>query len=398
MHDYLRTLSVQQLQSLSDDAKLVVINPNYIQQHLILSHLYDQISLYVRLHDDALTLDDLNQQFEATMSEQANTQDVDTMSLIIMDECDRANDEALAEFLDALSTKAPKARVFLISRRIPKHITADAELRASTAFIPHDDNYMLWDYASLESETQLLEVRSFGEGRAVLNGKLIDNWDGVLPRSLFFYLVDKGMTTRNEIFDTFWPTLSTREATNVFHVTKRKISEVLGIDLTTYWSGFYRISPDIQLSYDVISFTKMVQDSAVSDDVAESSALLDSALTLYRGPFLHNMDMAWAVQRREELNMDYSDALSNLAQIREQQGKIHEALGLYLRAAVSGRHREDLATNIMQIYRKLDMHADAIAVFEQLTDTMQAHLSLKPGIPLQELAQTIKHEMSQAAV
>ena len=41
------------------------------------------------------------------------------------------------------------------------------------------------------------------------------------------------MVTRDEIFETFWPGLPTKEATNVFHVTKRKISERLGYELTS---------------------------------------------------------------------------------------------------------------------------------------------------------------------
>ena len=69
------------------------------------------------------------------------------------------------------------------------------------------------------------------------------------------------MVTRAEIFQTFWPNLTTREATNVFHVTKRKISEVLGTELTVYGSSFYHISPQIQLSYDVSLFNQLVQDS-----------------------------------------------------------------------------------------------------------------------------------------
>lgn len=398
MQDYLRTLAVQQIQSLPNDVRLVVINPNYVQQHIILSHLLPQMSLYLRFRGDALTQDMLSQQLATTLSEQADNANLAEMSVIVLDECDRANDDIFSEFLVGLLAKAPKAQIFMLSRRIPAAITMDSELHQASAFIPHDKRYMLWDYADITEETKLLEVRSFGEGRAILNGKLITNWDGVLPRSLFFFLVDKGMTTRNEIFETFWPTLTTREATNVFHVTKRKISEVLGIDLTTYWSGFYRISPDIELSYDVVSFTKMAQDSAVMDDPGEASALLESALTLYRGSFLHNMDMNWAVQRRKELAMDYSDALSNLAEIRERQGNMHEALGLYLRAAANSQNREDVAVRIMQLYRQLDMHADAITVYEQLADSMQTNLSIAPGMPLQELAQTIKQEMSQPAV
>jgi len=393
MHDYLRTLAVQQLESLSDDSLLVVIHPNYIQQHTILSQLYDEISLYICFNGNNLSYDALKAQYETATATQGNG----TRKTIILDECDRGSDDGLAQLLAELREAMPSTRIVMMSRKVPTYITDNADIRQATEFIPKDENRMLWDYATLEKDAALLEVRSFGEGHVVLNGRIVDNWDGVLPRSLFFYLVDRGMTTRNEIFETFWPNLTTREATNVFHVTKRKISEVLGIDLTTYWSGFYRISPDIQLSYDVILFTEMFQNSAIAEK-AEALNLLETAVSLYRGPFLHNMTMKWAMQRREELNMDFSDALSNLADFKAEDGHIQNALGLYLRASVMSPHREDLTANIMQIYRQLDMHSDAIAVFDQLSATMKAKLSLTPGTPLQELAHTIRQEMSQAVV
>src|SRR5204863_8076031 len=143
-------------------------------------------------------------------------------------------------------------------------------------------------------------VYGLGPGQALINGKRIDQWDGLLPRSLFFYFVDRGMITRDEIFQTFWPTLSIREATNVFHVTKRKISEILGFDLTVYWSGFYRISPDIDLHYDVIKFAENVQNSVIADD-DEASPLLQHAIYLYRGLFLSTIEMPWSIARRNEL-------------------------------------------------------------------------------------------------
>ncbi len=76
-----------------------------------------------------------------------------------------------------------------------------------------------------------LEIYSLGRGYAFVNGREITNWDGALPRNLFFYFVDHALVTRDEIFATFWPNLSVKEATNVFHVTKRKISERISMQI-----------------------------------------------------------------------------------------------------------------------------------------------------------------------
>ena len=77
-----------------------------------------------------------------------------------------------------------------------------------------------------------LEVYAFGRGHALVNGLPITNWDGALPRNLFFFFMDHPLVTRDEIFETFWPDLSVKEATNVFHVTKRKITERISMKIS----------------------------------------------------------------------------------------------------------------------------------------------------------------------
>jgi two-component SAPR family response regulator len=239
----------------------------------------------------------------------------------------------------------------------------------------------------------LLEVRALGTGRVLLNGHEINEWDGVLPRSLFFYLIDKGMTRRDDIFATFWPNLSVREATNVFHVTKRKISEVLGVDLTNYWGGFYRISNDIELSYDVVQFSEMVQGSALAPIEVESE-LLRSAVWLYRDHFLTSVEMPWVADRRYELLQTYGEALIGLAKSLEKRDARYEALGYYLRASATTPRREDIALNTMQLYRDLGMPEDALKVYERLKDELARTVNVSPNKNVQELAEEIRRDFS----
>jgi len=275
--------------------------------------------------------------------------------------------------------------VLVVSRNISSRILSDKHLKGITRFIPSDEQMLLVDYAERNSDRLLLEVHSFGHGGVYLNGSSIDHWDGALPRSLFFYLIDRGMVTRNDIFDVFWPKLSVREATNVFHVTKRKISEVLGIDLTVYWSGFYRISPDIDLSYDVIQFTEMIQ-SSVLETPSEASAKLEQALTLYKGAFLSSVDSNWTKSRREELFQMYGEALISLAENRIAEDRLQDALGFYIRAMRANPHREDLIAYIMDLYLKMNMPTDALDVFNRFEESLHQHLNVKPGEALQTLA------------
>lgn len=393
MTDFVRASISQQILTLDPHIKLVVIHPNYTPQHHVLSEiLAGEHPVYVCFTGKKLNQSQLREQFEQALQDQNGGVQLSSVTSLVLDECDRADSAAFSIFLPEIIAGLGDTRLFIISRVLPECVVNNDSLRAISRFIPSDDSLMYWDYTALNREKHLLEVRAFGSGRVLLDGKLVDNWDGVLPRSLFFYLVDRGMTTRNEIFATFWPNLQIKEATNVFHVTKRKISEVLGTDLTMFWSGFYRISPHIQLSYDAVQLTEMVQASAVASP-QETTELLLRAILLYRGNFLTSINAPWVKRRREELLQLYSDVLVGLARQLEHNADGRQALGLYLRAAANNPHREDLALNIINLYWKLGMAEEALLTYDRLKQELSTTLGVAPAPNLIQVVEQIKKSL-----
>jgi DNA-binding SARP family transcriptional activator len=386
-----RRLAAQQLHEKGADVRLIFIHPNYAQQHTVLSEFLQE-GAYVRLRGNMLSKAVVHQQIgDALQSQSAG---LSTIGTLVLDEVDRAAEQDFVPLMHELLEQMPAGRIVVLSRALPPGLLDDEPLRRQTRFVPARDKMMLWDYAQHKNGGEaLLEVRALGLGRVQLNGQPIENWDGVLPRSLFFYMVDRGMVRRAEIFETFWPDLPIREATNVFHVTKRKVSEVLGADLTVYWSGFYHISPRIHLSYDVSLFTEMSQDSAIAP-VEESVALLDEAVSLYRGDFLTSLETEWVVRRRQDLLQAYGDALISLAKVCERTNEARRALGLYLRATATNLQREDLAFSIMRLYRDLNQHQEALQVYERLENELHSALNVSPGRQVRELAEAIRNEMA----
>ncbi|MBN1679991.1 MAG: bacterial transcriptional activator domain-containing protein [Anaerolineae bacterium] len=308
---------------------------------------------------------------------------------IILDAYDMLNQDEVTPFVVALiNALSGDSRVYLGARELPMQLIEHEDIQGKIALLPVNADNMMLDYAQSSDQT-VLEVRALGPGRVLINGRLIDHWDGVLPRTLFFYFVDRGMTTRDEIFNTFWPNLSTREATNVFHVTKRKISEILETDLTVYWSGFYRISPDLELHYDVLKFAEAVQNAAVASE-DQAVTLLQNANELYHGPFLSTMDQDWVTNRRDELAMTYAEALSGLARIyRDRDDKLN-ALGYYLRAAATNPQREDLARAIMELYRDLGQFSFALETYDRLEAEIKRTLNVSPAPQTIALSESIR--------
>ncbi len=400
MTDIYLKLANEQLEQAKQNAQLLIVHPNYLMQRYLLDDLLAGATNTVYLRFDGANLDgeSARAQFRQALDEQLNGQagDVSGVSNIVLDECDRVKDDALSQFVDELSETVIEkndGRISVITRRTPRTLLNQLATNHNSQLLPVKNDLLLCNYIRDEAAPHLLEVHAFGSGRVYLDGEEIKTWDGILPRSLFFYLVDRGMTTRDDIFDIFWPTLTTKEATNVFHVTKRKISEVLGVDLTTYWSGFYRISPDIELSYDAMHFTKLVQDSAIADD-DEAQTLLRRAIALYRGEFLTTLDLEWTKARRQSLLQSYGEVLVTLGKMAHERGDKQEALGLFLRSALTNPQREDLVRDIMELYADLGMIEDALASYERLEQELESSLEVPPTPELAQYADVLRAELS----
>lgn len=397
MSDLYHELAGHQLHHLNGGNRLIVVHPNYISKRFLLADLIaPDHTVYLRLDGRAISRDALQQQMATALEEQTGKTSLEEVENLILDECDRAEADAFDGFVDELAQELiqrERGRIVLISRRTPSFVLRQDEFEYECTFVPVDEDLMLCDYARNTSDPHLLEVHAFGSGRVYLDGREVDTWDGILPRSLFFYLVDRGMTTRDDIFKIFWSNLSTKEATNVFHVTKRKISEVLGIDLTTYWSGFYRISPKIELVYDAMTFARLVQDSAV-EPPQKARELLLRAIALYRGEFLRSLDLEWTIQRREALLQTYGEALVALAKMSQDAEEKRRALGLYLRSSLTNPQREDLVFNIMSLYEELGMVEDALASYRRLENELNEQLGVKPAPQLREYASALRARLN----
>ncbi len=383
-----------QLASVADTTQIIFAHPHYQNQKRIIHCLVDdQETAYVSFFGDDLTVDDLNTQVEQHLNDYADM----NIQTIILDDCDRAQKHIFNDFLLNYANNHKDIKLVVISRLVAYELFEDDAFRSRCQFVPVDPKLMLYDYAQRDASQTLVEVRSFGSGIVYVNGRQIEQWDGILPRQLFFYLADRGMTTRNDIFATFWPNLNTREATNVFHVTKRKITDIISESFTKFGGGFYRISPNIELSYDVIRFSEYIQSSVICEDAEEAINLLETAIALYRAAFLNaeNTDEEdnkdhWVSKRREELHEMYGEALLMLAEYKIDTGDEKQALGYYLSALRILNHHEEIVAKVMKLYHDSGQTNDALALYDWIEHNLEKDYGIKPTTMLQEIADGIR--------
>lgn len=402
-----------QYAKLSPQHKLVILHPSAYSVHRLFCKnlLNDKKAVYIPMGYQAepeqdvidLIFQSINEQLDLSIERQSDdvsdlaqtlAQGLNSVadSRLYIDNFHHADEPLLTHvLLETVPRLENSQRIILCGRVFPYIFVQELLTQEIIAVIPTDNERLLIDYANPESTSEIVEVHAFGQGAVLVNGSPVTEWEGVLPRALFFYFIDRGMATRDEIFKTFWPQLGKNEATNVFHVTKRKISEILGVHPTTYGSGFYRISPDIQLYYDVINFREAVQNAVIADD-ERAEKLFNIAIDLYQDDFLSTLDHEWVLKRRTEMRNNYTDALVGLARIHERRDNLPEALGFFQRALATTPLREDLVRAIMSIQTELGYLDRAKEAYHHLAEQLQLELKVNPDPLTTELLKKLTGE------
>ncbi len=322
--------------------------------------------------------------------------------ILFIDELDRvAMDADFNQFMRALVASLPDSvQIAFSSRLLTYQPWYDMVARGDAVVLGTNQRRDDMMFTVENTPKPQLEVYAFGRGHALVNGQPITNWDGALPRNLFFFFMDHPLITRDEIFATFWPDLSVKEATNVFHVTKRKITERISLkitedgsyELTQYNSGFYMPSEKVVRHYDVGDFQEAVEKAMVAGSEKEEVALLSRAIDIYKAPFLQTIEMKWVQERRDTLRQLYAQALVGMARIYQRRGEDQRAIGFYTRSLKETPEREDTHRQVMSLYMKLGMLDDAAMQYHKLEQILTEKLKIAPARETRELYEQVENK------
>ena len=428
IHQVVTRVSLESFRERASDKKIVLLYPWTNYRNLFLGHFLassEEGLLYYRVPQDVVALDewlaDIAEEFNTVLggfgdhirgtldggdahalgeafAADLNSYGGDQVTLFI-DEFDRvAPGPDLTAFIDAMVDGLNDNRQIAFSSRLLTYqpwydkVASGVAVVLGTEYRKNDVMFTLED----EIKPQL-EIYGFGRGHALVNGHEITNWDGALPRNLFFYFIDNPLVTRDDIFETFWPSLSVKEATNVFHVTKRKISERItmkvpeegNFELTQYTSGFYMPSDKIVRHYDVIDFQEAVERATTSLDPREEESLYRRAIDLYKAPYLETVNMPWVDERRDHMQQLYTQALVGLGRICRDRGDREEALGYFSRTLKEAPEREDIHREVMRLYIHMGMPDDARRQYHYLEHTLNDMYKIKPAQETRDLFESL---------
>lgn len=429
LHQHVTNISPDAFREKLQGKKVVILYPRTSYRNLFLSYFLAESQdglIYYRIPQEYNTLiawlTDMVSELQATVENfggqlmrapgtaradalgQALAADLSQLAVpqmvFYLDEIDRVPQDAdFQAFMRGLVGALPSGgRLVVNARMLTYHPWIEMVARDEVAILGTGFRKNDLMFARDDSPRPQLEVYAFGRGHALVNGRAIENWDGALPRNLFFFFMDNEMTTRNEIFTIFWPLLPVKEATNVFHVTKRKITERISdnvvekgnYELTDYSGGFYRPADKIARHYDVKDFVESLALAAMTTDATEQERLYKRAIDIYKAPFLQTVNMPWVLERREKLRQMFVDALIDMARLKKRQHQWEYALGYFVRVLKEMPQREDIYREAMMMYANLNRIDDAVEQYRMLEDYLDRAVGVPPSRETRELYEQIR--------
>lgn len=411
-------------QEYSADAQIVLLHPESRLRSMLVAHLLNEAPhpiYYYAIGTDDIDLTAFLEGFTHDMANQHPTfgrnlykqdwrdyeaqdmdrlvdaliDDIDEISpdpfMLILDEFDASNQSELIQvFWERVTRNLPAQCQLVINSRIVPRMPWVSMIARGQAIILKDNELVIEDFYKrpTHGEEAHIDAVGLGPGSVTINGRTIEEWEGHLPRLLLFFVLDRPLVTRAEICRTFWPDLDSDQAVNVFHVTKRRLHKALEFDVLVHEDGYYRISPEATVTYDVESYVTNLLNGRLVDNLKDAMPHYQTVADAYLGPFLQGHIEPWIIERREDFLAGYLEAMSALAGARLEDGREEQALTILLRAVSENEMHEPIHQQIMRLYSSLGRRSEAAAHYHKVSEVL-AEQGREPSDATRELYEEI---------
>jgi ATP/maltotriose-dependent transcriptional regulator MalT/DNA-binding SARP family transcriptional activator len=233
-----------------------------------------------------------------------------------------------------------------------------------------------------------LEVYSLGRVRVVKDGVELQRgaWTAQRARDLFLFLVDRMPVSREAVLTTFWGEFAQARAIANLNQTLYRLRKALGTDVVVLEDTLCRPGDGLTLVHDATEFEHEARAAlAMPRTALQRLGTLDRAAHRYTGDYLPDMDMSWAVERREALRQLFLNVLLHLADEYMLYTQFGDARAVLERALTAEHLRDDFHSRMLTCLAALGRRHEMVDHYQRYRETLRAELGLDPPPELRQL-------------
>ena len=239
-----------------------------------------------------------------------------------------------------------------------------------------------------------LIITSLGKTQVERDGKIVDvpEWQNQRKvRELFFYLLSQSSgKTKEEIGLIFWPESSGSQLKLQFKNAIYRLRHALGPDIVIFTNNLYSFNFDLDYEYDAGNFSRGINLARISQDTDQKISKYTSALAIYTGPFLVDVEGSWVLVERVRLHRMYVQAALELAEIYFEKKDFTAALEYCQSALDEEPSLEEAHRLAMRIHGARGNRAGVTRQFEQCKYILEKEIHASPSPETVSLYEVLK--------
>jgi DNA-binding SARP family transcriptional activator/predicted ATPase len=242
------------------------------------------------------------------------------------------------------------------------------------------------EYGAAPIRIELLGSLRVTFGKEVIAGVRTNRMRSLLA---FLVLNCEAPQSREHIAFLLWPESDQAQARTNLRQLLHNLRRALPVECSLLSSdnAFVRWLPDRSCTVDVFEFEEAIRkaERVCQDDLPALRTALEKAVGLYQDDLLPDLFDDWLRPRREELRLQFADALGRLAELLEKAGEIKASIRHVTRLIALDPLREAYYQTLMRLHLRNNDRSSALRVFHQCKRSLQRELGVSPARATQDI-------------
>ena len=237
-----------------------------------------------------------------------------------------------------------------------------------------------------------MSIQAFGKAQVFLTSKLVTNsdWQTQASKDLFFLLIayPNGLTKEQAGLN-YWPDATSEELKLRFKNTLYRLRRAVGRETILLEEDYYLFNRSLDYEYDAEKFVQLIELSRTAKSSQEKKMLLKSAVEIYKGDYLPEVDGIWVIAPRRRYHQLYIESLLQLGRIYMEQRAYKPALQYCFQALSQDACLEEAHRLLMKIHAAMGNRVEIMRQYDNCCLALQEEINAYPSRQTTELYETL---------